>query len=179
MAIIPTLEMIRHINGNRFNAEYKEDVYTTLSRDNGGPLHTKLWECNKTNDRHTLRIDQKIVESILRKRGRRGRMGKSRGRPAYGIRHLIRRELMLIFHMEVEKIIKLLNSNPEYKSGKKKDITLVMPNLSIAIAELAEDVKSKDTTLEDHPVFKRMWAPCVCRLLELVWINKHKQNSVT
>lgn len=147
MAIIPTLEMIRHINGNRFNAEYKEDVYTTLSRDNGGPLHTKLWECNKTNDRHTLRIDQKIVESILRKRGRRGRMGKSRGRPAYGIRHLIRRELMLIFHMEVEKIIKLLNSNPEYKSGKKKDITLVMPNLSIAIEELAEDVKSKDATL--------------------------------
>tara|TARA_S200000501_G_scaffold189851_1_gene178652 strand:- start:122 stop:661 length:540 start_codon:yes stop_codon:yes gene_type:complete len=178
VAIIPTLEMIRHINGNRFNAEYKEDVYTTLSRDNGGPLHTKLWECNKTNDRHTLRIDQKIVESILRKRGRRGRMGKSRGRPAYGIRHLIRRELMLIFHMDVEKIIKLLNSKPEYKSGKKKDITLVMPNLSITIEELAEDVKSKDATLDNHPVFKRMWAPCICRLLELAWINKTKQKSV-
>ena len=178
MAIIPTLEMIRHINGNRFNAEYKEDVYTTLSRDNGGPLHTKLWECNKTNDRHTLRIDQKIVESILRKRGRRGRMGNSRGRPAYGIRHLIRRELMLLFRMDVEKIVELLNSNPRYKSGKKKEITLVMPNLSIAIKELVEEIISKDNDLQNHPVFKRMWAPCICRLLELAWINKTKQKPV-
>ena len=83
---------------------------------------------------------------------------------------------MLIFHMEVEKIVKSLNSNPEYKSEKKKDITLVMPNLSIAIEELAEEIKSKNSTLDNHPVFKRMWAPCVCRLLDLVWINKTKQN---
>lgn len=178
MAIIPTLEMIRHINGNRFNSQYKEEVYSTLSRDNGGPLHTKLWECNKTNARHTLRIDQNIFEQILKKRGPRGRKGKSVGRPAFGIRHLIRRELMLIFHMEVEKIVKLLNSNPEYKSEKKKDITLVMPNLSIAIEELAKEIKSKDATLDNHPVFKRMWAPCICRLLELAWINKTKQKSV-
>ena len=178
MATIPTLEMIRHINDNRFNLEYKEEVYSTLSRDNGGPLHTKLWECNKTNDRHTLRIDQNIFEQILKKRGPRGRKGKSVGRPAFGIRHLIRRELMLIFHMDVEKIVEILNSNPEYKSGKKKDTTLVMPNLSIAIKELVEEILSKDNNLQHHPVFRRMWAPCACRLLELAWINKPKHESM-
>ena len=176
MTVVPTLEMIRHINGNRFNAEYRKEVYTTLSRDNGGLLHTKLWECNKTNDRHTLRIDQDIVKKILKKRGRRGRDGKLRGRPAFGIRHLIRRELMLIFHMDVEKIVELLNLNPEYKSGKKKDTTLVMPNLSVAIKELVEEIVSIDNTLQNHPVFKRMWAPCACRILELAWTIRSNKN---
>ena len=167
MANTPTLEMIRHINGSRFHSKYRRGVYTYLSRDNLGPLHSKLWECIKSNNRHTLRIDQKVIEEILRKKGPRGRRGKLPGRPAFGIRHLIRRELMLLFHMEVGKIVELLNSNPEYKSGKKKEITLVMPNLSIAIKELVKDIISKDNNLQNHPVFKRMWAPCACRLLEL------------
>ena len=80
--------------------------------------------------------------------------------------------------MDVEKIVEILNSNPEYKSGKKKDTTLVMPNLSIAIKELVEEILSKDNNLQHHPVFRRMWAPCACRLLELAWINKPKHESM-
>ena len=177
MTTPPSLEMIRHINGSRFHSKYRRRVYTYLSRDNLEPLHSKLWECVKSNNRHTLRIDQKVIEEILRKKGPKGRKRKLPGRPAFGIRHLIRNELMLLFHMEVGKIVELLNSNPDYKSGKKKEITLVMPNLSIAIKELVEDIISKDNNLQNHPVFKRMWAPCACRLLELAWANKRKKDQ--
>ena len=49
-----------------------------------------------------------------------------------------------------------------------------MPNLSIAIKELVEDIISKDNNLQNHPVFKRMWAPCACRLLELGRTNEKR-----
>ena len=68
MANTPTLEMIRHINGSWFHSKYRRGVYTYLSRDNLGPLNSKLWECIKSNNRHTLRIDQKGIEEILRKK---------------------------------------------------------------------------------------------------------------
>ena len=178
MADFPTLKDIKYINRRVSDAEYKPLVYSKISRHNQGIVHTKLWESIKHNQRHTLRMDQNIVEKILKKRGRRGRMGGRKGRPPWGLRHLIRRELCRLFHMETEKLVKILNSRPHYKSGKKKDITLVMPTLSIAIADLYDEIIAIDENLKEHPVFKRMWAPCACRLVELAWLNREKQSEL-
>ena len=59
-----------------------------------------------------------------------------------------------------------------YKSGKKQDVTLVIPDLSIAINELKHELISIESGLVNHLVFKRMWAPCLARLVELVWLHK-------
>ena len=135
-------------------------------------VHTKLWEAIAHNNRHTLRIDRDIVKAILKKRGPHGRRDKSRGRPASGISHLLRREIMLLFNMEYSKLCQILLQNIDYKSGKKQDITLVMPDLSIAINELKQELISIESGLVNHLVFKRIWAPCLARLVELVWLHK-------
>ena len=146
------------------------------NRDGSDLVHTKLWESIAHNNRHTLRIDRDIVKAILKKRGRRGRIPKSRGRPAHGIRHLLRREIMLLFNMEYSKLCQILLQNIDYKSGKKQDITLVMPDLSIALNELKQELISIESGLVNHLVFKRMWAPCLARLVELVWLHKTSRS---
>lgn len=150
----------------------KKVVYLKQSKGHLGLVHTKLWESVKHNNRHTLRIDQKVVNAILSKTGPHGRRDKSRGRPASGIRHLLRREIMLLFNMEYSKLCQILSQNMDYKSGKKQDITLVMPDLSIAINELKQEIISIESGLVNNLVFKRMWAPCLARLVELVWLHK-------
>jgi len=147
------------------------------NRDGSDLYHTKLWESIAHNNRHTLRIDRDIVKDILRKRGRRGRKAKSRGRPAHGIRHLLRREIMLLFNMEYSKLSQILLQNLDYKSGKKQDITLVMPDLSLAINELKQELIFIESGLVNHLVFKRMWAPCIARLIELAWINREASKN--
>jgi len=173
MASCPNLDELRHVNRWNKGALYKKQVYVKQSRGHGGLVHTKLWESIKINNRHTLRLEKAVAESILKKKGPHGRRDGTRGQPASGIRHMIRRELMLLFHIETEKLVEILNLNTEYKSGKKQDITMVMPNLSIAINELYSELIEADDRLANHPVFKRMWAPCACRLVELVWIYKY------
>jgi len=150
--------------------------YVKQSKGHLGLVHTKLWESIKHNNRHTLRLDQKVVDAILSKTGPHGRRDKSRGRPASGIRHLLRREIMLLFNMEYSKLRKILLQNIDYKSGKKLDITLVMPDLSLAINELKQELISIEPGLVNHLVFKRMWAPCLSRLVELVWLHKTNRS---
>ena len=150
----------------------KKVIYVKQSKGHLGLVHTKLWESIKHNNRHTLRIDREVVNAILSKTGPHGRRDKSRGRPASGIRHLLRREIMLLFNMEYSKLCQILSQNIDYKSGKKQDITLVMPDLSIAINELKQQLTSIESGLVNHLVFKRMWAPCLARLVELVWLHK-------
>ena len=150
----------------------KKVIYVKQSKGHLGLVHTKLWESIKHNNRHTLRIDREVVDAILSKTGPHGRRDKSRGRPASGIRHLLRREIMLLFNMEYSKLCQILSQNIDYKSGKKQDITLVMPDLSIAINELKQQLISIESGLVNHLVFKRMWAPCLARLVELVWLHK-------
>ena len=142
------------------------------NRDGSDLVHTKLWESIKHNNRHTLRLDREVVNAILSKTGPHGRRDKSRGRPARGIRHLLRREIMLLFNMKYSKLCQILLQNIDYKSGKKQDITLVMPDLSVAINELKQELISIESGLVNHLVFKRMWAPCLARLVELAWINR-------
>jgi len=146
--------------------------YVKQSKGHLGLVHTKLWESIKHHNRHTLRLDREIVNAILSKTGPRGRRDKSRGRPASGIRHLLRREIMLLFNMEYSKLCQILSQNMDYKSGKKQNITLVMPDLSIAINELKQQLICIESGLINHLVFKRMWAPCLARLVELVWLHK-------
>ena len=150
----------------------KRLYYVKQSKGHLGLVHTKLWESIKHHNRHTLRLDREIVNAILSKTGPHGRRDKSRGRPASGIRHLLRREIMLLFNMEYSKLRKILLQNIDYKSGKKQDITLVMPDLSLAINELKQQLVSIEPELVNHLVFKRMWAPCLARLVELVWLHK-------
>jgi hypothetical protein len=150
----------------------KRHNYVKQSKGHLGLVHTKLWESIKHHNRHTLRLDREIVNAILSKTGPHGRRDKSRGRPASGIRHLLRREIMLLFNMEYSKLSQILSQNMDYKSGKKQDITLVMPDLSIAINELKQELICIESGLVNHLVFKRMWAPCLARLVELVWLHK-------
>jgi hypothetical protein len=151
--------------------------YVKQSKGHLGLVHTKLWESIKHHNRHTLRLDREVVNAILSKTGPHGRRDKSRGRPASGIRHLLRREIMLLFNMEYSKLCQILSQNMDYKSGKKQDITLVIPDLSIAINELKQQLISIESGLVNHLVFKRMWAPCLARLVELVWLHKTSRRE--
>lgn len=176
MALQPALSDLR-IEPHRLfldesNFLDKKVIYVKQSKGHLGLVHTKLWESIKHHNRHTLRIDREVVNAILSKKGPRGRRDKSRGRPASGIRHLLRREIMLLFNMEYSKLCQILSQNMDYKSSKKQDITLVMPDLSIAINELKQQLISIESGLVNHLVFKRMWAPCLARLVELVWLHK-------
>ena len=155
----------------------KKVSYVKQSKGHLGLVHTKLWESIKHNSRHTLRIDREIVNAILSKTGPHGRRDKSRGRPASGIRHLLRREIMLLFNIEYSKLCQILSQNVDYKSGKKQDIALVIPDLSIAINELKQQLISIESGLVNHLVFKRMWAPCLARLVELVWLHKTSRRE--
>ena len=180
MGLQPTLDNLRIVQHRVFiddsNPPKKRLNYVKQSKGHLGLVHTKLWESIKHNNRHTLRLDRKVVDAILSKTGPHGRRDKSRGRPASGIRHLLRREIMLLFNMEYSKLRKILLQNIDYKSGKKLDITLVMPDLSLAINELKQELISIEPGLVNHLVFKRMWAPCLSRLVELVWLHKSNRS---
>tara|TARA_Y100000589_G_scaffold195378_1_gene184699 strand:- start:10 stop:552 length:543 start_codon:yes stop_codon:yes gene_type:complete len=180
MGLQPTLDNLRIVQHRVFiddsNPPKKRLNYVKQSKGHLGLVHTKLWESIKHNNRHTLRLDRKVVDAILSKTGPHGRRDKSRGRPASGIRHLLRREIMLLFNMEYSKLRKILLQNIDYKSGKKLDITLVMPDLSLAINELKQELISIEPGLVNHLVFKRMWAPCLSRLVELVWLHKTNRS---
>ena len=181
MALKPSLSDL-HIKRkdsffDRSSRSEKKLIYVKESSDNLGPVHTKIWESIEHNNRHTLRIDRDIVNLILAKRGPHGRRSKTRGRPASGVRHLLRREIMLLFNMEYSKLCQILLQNKDYKSGKKQEITLVMPDLSIAINELKQELMSIEPGLVNHLVFKRMWAPCLARLIELAWINSEANKN--
>jgi len=180
MTLQPTLADLR-IEELKDNFAYYEPSEKRLkfvepNRDGSDLSHTKLWESIEHNNRHTLRLDREVVNEILSKTGPHGRRDKSRGRPASGIRHLLRREIMLLFNMEYSKLSQILSQNIDYKPGKKQDITLVMPDLSIAINELKHELKSIESGLVNHLVFKRMWAPCLARLVELVWLHKTSRS---
>ena len=176
MALKPALADLRIEQHRSVIDDSDEDKqrlnYVKQSSGHLGLVHTKLWESIQHNNRHTLRLDREIVNAILSKTGPHGRRDKSRGRPASGIRHLLRREIMLLFNMEYSKLCWILSQNMNYKSGKKQDVTLVIPDLSIAINELKHELISIESGLVNHLVFKRMWAPCLARLVELVWLHK-------
>ena len=90
-----------------------------------------------------------------------------RGRPASKYSHQIRRELSRLLTMEIDTLVVMLYQNPNYKSGKKKKLTVRIPDLSKAMEELVEELAIRDERLLEHVVLRRMWAPAMCRLLEI------------
>lgn len=181
MTLQPSLSELK-IEQHKDNFSYYDSSEKGLklvepNRDGSDLVHTKLWESIAHNNRHTLRIDRDVVNLILTKRGPHGRRSKTRGRPAHGIRHLLRRQSMKIFNMEYSKLCQILLHNKDYKSGNKQDVTLVMPDLSIALDELKQELISIESELSNHSVFKRMWAPCLARLIELTCINSEAAKN--
>ena len=149
------------------------ETYAKQSKHNLKLVHTRLWESVKRHKRHTLRIDVETILSIKKNKGSHGRNSKTRkvkkrGRPASGIRHMLRRRMMLILHMDPMRLKEILLTNTDYKSGKKQDIVMIMPDLESAVNELMHEICGRDEELLNHIVFTRMWAPCLCRLIELV-----------
>ena len=69
--------------------------------------------------------------------------------------------------MEIDTLVVMLYQNPNYKSGKKKKLTLRIPDLSKAMEELVEELAIRDEGLLEHVALRRMWAPAMCRLLEI------------
>ena len=43
--------------------------------------------------------------------------------------------------------------------------------------KLKQELVSIESGLVNHLVFKRMWAPCLARLVELAWINSEASKN--
>ena len=69
--------------------------------------------------------------------------------------------------MEIDTLVVWLYQNPEYKSGKKKKHSIRLPDLSLAMQELVDELALRDERLLEHPALKRMYLPALCRLLEI------------
>lgn len=126
-----------------------------------------------------MRIDECFFTYLNRQKGPKKRysnrvVGKTpdesfvqRGRPASKYSHQIRRELSRLLTMEIDTLVVMLYQNPEYKSGKKKKLSVRLPDLSQAMKELVEELVIRDERLLEHVVLRRMWIPAMCRLLEI------------
>ena len=69
--------------------------------------------------------------------------------------------------MEIDTLVVMLYQNSNYKSGKKKKLTVRIPDLSQAMVELVEELAIRDERLLEHVALRRMWSPAMCRLLEI------------
>ena len=85
-----------------------------------------------------------------------------------------------LFQCEASFLKRLLLESMEYKAPKKKRVNLHMPDLSLAIDEIYREMIRLDNNLRFHPAFKGRWAPAVCRLLEIKWLNDEriKNNKI-
>lgn len=150
-----------------------------LKKSGSGYSHSRLWENSKTTRVVTLRLDECFFAYLDQQKGPKKRysnrvVGKTpdesfvqRGRPASKYSHQIRRELSRLLTMEIDTLVVMLYQNPEYKSGKKKKLSVRLPDLSRAMKELVEELAIRDERLLEHVVLRRMWIPAMCRLLEI------------
>ena len=150
-----------------------------LKKSGSGYSHSRLWEDSKNTKVVSLRLDERFFTYLDRQKGPKRRysnrvVGRTpddsfvqRGRPASKYSHQIRRELSRLLTMEIDTLVVMLYQNPNYKSGKKKKLTVRIPDLSRAMEELVEELAIRDERLLEHVVLRRMWAPAMCRLLEI------------
>ena len=150
-----------------------------LKKSGSGYSHSRLWEDSKQTKVVTLRLDERFFIYLDGQRGPKKRysnrvVGKTpddsfvqRGRPASKYSHQIRRELSRLLTMEIDTLVVMLYQNSNYKSGKKKKLTVRLPDLSRAMVELVEELAIRDERLLEHVALRRMWAPAMCRLLEI------------
>ncbi len=158
-------------------ADLKSRKY--LKKSGSGYSHSRLWEDSKQTKVVSLRLDERFFIYLDKQKGPKKRytnrvVGKTpddsfvqRGRPASEYSHQIRKELSRLLTMEIDTLVVMLYQNPDYKSGKKKKLTVRIPDLSKAMEELVEELAIRDERLLEHVVLRRMWAPAMCRLLEI------------
>ena len=157
-----------------------------------GITHSKAWEDSKINKLHTLRVSIDYVAGLKSRPGPKGRRSSrvigatpdeshiQRGQRPNGLPHQLRGEMNKLFQCEASFLKRLLIESTEYKAPKKKRVNLHMPDLSLAIDEIYREMIRLDNNLRFHPAFKRRWAPAVCRLLEIKWLNDEriKNNKI-
>jgi hypothetical protein len=154
-----------------------------------GISHGKAWEDSKVNRLHTLRISVEYAAALKRRPGPKGRRSSrvlgatpddsfiQRGQRPNGLPHQLRGEMNKLFQCEPRFLQRLLRESMGYKSPKKKRVNLLMPDLSVAIEEVYREMIRRDNDLRFHPAFKRMWAPAICRLIELKWLHQEKAKE--
>jgi len=150
-----------------------------IKRSDSGTTHSRLWENSKTTIVVSLRLDESFFTYLDKQTGPKKRnsnrvVGKTPdasflqpGRPAKGYSHQIRKELSRLLTMDIDRMVVMLHQNPNYKSGKKKKLTVRLPDLSQAIEELFEELLIRDKRLVEHIALRKLWIPAMCRLLEI------------
>ena len=152
-----------------------------LKKSNSSYSHSRLWENSKLTKIVSLRLDERYISKYLERpqKGPHGRYSNrvvgstpddsyiQRGRPASQVSHQLRKELSRLLTMEIDTLVVMLYQNSDYKSGKKKKHSIRLPDLSLAMQELVEELALRDERLLEHPALKRMYLPALCRLLEI------------
>ena len=174
----PTWEMLR-------SRRYCKISQNAIS----GVSHGKAWEDSKVNRLHTLRISVEYAAALKRRPGPKGRRSSrvlgatpdesfvQSGQRPNGLPHQLRGEMNKLFQCSPGFLERLLRESMEYKPPKKKRVNLHMPDLSIAVEEVYREMIRRDNDLRFHPAFKRMWAPAICRLIELKWLHGEKAKQ--
>ena len=154
-----------------------------------GVSHSKAWEDSKVNRLHTLRISVEYAAALKRRPGPKGRRSSrvlgatpddsfiQSGQRPNGLPHQLRGEMNKLFQCDSGFLERLLRESMEYKAPKKKKVNLPMPDLSVAVEEVYREMIRRDNDLRFHPAFKRMWAPAICRLIELKWLHGEKAKE--
>jgi hypothetical protein len=179
-------------------AELRSSKYTKRANHSlSGITHGRFWEtstpihrkkcngCNEScrrNRQHTLRISAEFAKALKSMPGRKKRYSSrvpgrtpdesyvQAGQRANGLPHQLRRRMCLLVNLSDDRIQQLLEENPEYKPEKGRvSVVMLMPSLEEAIDDLYHIMLKRNPKLRFHPVFKRRWAPAVCRLIELHW----------
>ena len=158
-------------------ADLKSRKY--LKKSSSGYTHSRLWEDSKSTKVFSLRLDENFFTYLDLQKGTKKRYSSrvigatpddsfiQRGRLAKGYSHQIRKELSRLFSMEIDTLVVMLYQNADYKSGRKKKLTVRLPDLSLAMQDLVEELAIRDKRLMEHIALRRMWIPAMCRLLEI------------
>ena len=158
-------------------ADLKSRKY--LKKSSSGYSHSRLWEDSKLTTVFSLRLDENFFTYLDLQKGTKKRYSSrvigvtpddsfiQRGRPAKGYSHQIRKELSRLLTMEIDTLVVMLYQNADYKSGRKKKLTVRLPDLSLAMQELVEEIAIRDDRLLEHVALRKMWIPALCRLLEI------------
>ena len=158
-------------------ADLKSRKY--LKKSGSGYSHSRLWEDSKSTKVVSLRLDERFFTYLDQQKGPKKRysnrvVGKTpddsfvqRGRPASKYSHQIRRELSRLLTMEIDTLVVMLYRNSDYKSGKKRKHSIRLPDLSLAMQQLVDELALRDERLLEHTALSRMHLPAMCRLLEI------------
>ena len=150
-----------------------------LKKSQSGYTHSREWENSKSTMVVSLRLDERFFTYLDKQKASKRRTSNrvvgetpddsyvQRGRRASKYSHQLRKELSRLLTMEIDTLVVWLYQNPDYKPGKKRKHSIRLPDLSLAMQELIEELALRDERLLEHPALRRMHLPAMCRLLEI------------